>query len=193
MKSKNTNRNPRLLRTIILILIVVTIYNMLIVLITSILNKSGKDVFGYKAYIITANSMKPNISAGDIIIIKQVEEQDLKTDDIITYKTDSKTITHRIIDIIVDENNTKSYITKGDNNNLEDKEHVSYSQIEGKKILRIPLLGKVAILLQDEIYIVLTIIIILLIYLAVQKKEEKEKIRREKKKEEDEKFKENNM
>ncbi|MBO5413561.1 MAG: signal peptidase I [Clostridia bacterium] len=193
MKQKDLNKKTKLVRTIIYALIIVAIYNILIVSITSILNKTGKSMFGYRAYIITTDSMKPNISQGDIIIIKETEEEKLKIDDIITFRKNNKLITHRIIEIETDEDGNKQYVTKGDNNNIEDLEKVSYQEIEGKKIVKIPVLGKVVMLLQDEVYIILIAIIILLIYLHTQKTEEKEIIRREKKKEEDEKFKKGNM
>lgn len=193
MKQKDLNKKTKLVRTIIYALIIVAIYNILIVSITSILNKTGRSMFGYRAYIITTDSMKPNISQGDIIIIKETEEEILKIDDIITFRKNNKLITHRIIEIETDEAGNKQYVTKGDNNNIEDLEKVSYQEIEGKKTVRIPVLGKVVILLQDEVYIILIAIILLLIYLHMQKAEEKEKVRREKKKEEDEKFKKGNM
>ncbi|MGN1301547.1 MAG: signal peptidase I [Clostridia bacterium] len=193
MKQKDLNKKTKLVRTIIYALIIVAIYNILIVSITSILNKTGRSMFGYRAYIITTDSMKPNISQGDIIIIKETEEEKLKIDDIITFRKNNKLITHRIIEIETDEDGNKQYVTKGDNNNIEDLEKVSYQEIEGKKIVKIPVLGKVVMLLQDEVYIILIAIILLLIYLHMQKTEEKEKVRREKKKEEDEKFKKDNM
>lgn len=193
MKQKDLNKKTKLVRTIIYALIIVAIYNILIVSITSILNKTGRSMFGYRAYIITTDSMKPNISQGDIIIIKETEEEKLKIDDIITFRKNNKLITHRIIEIETDEDGNKQYVTKGDNNNIEDLEKVSYQEIEGKKIVKIPVLGKVVMLLQDEVYIILIAIILLLIYLNMQKTEEKEKVRREKKKEEDEKFKKGNM
>ena len=193
MKQKDLNKKTKLVRTIIYALIIVAIYNILIVSITSILNKTGRSMFGYRAYIITTDSMKPNISQGDIIIIKETEEEKLKIDDIITFRKNNKLITHRIIEIETDEDGNKQYVTKGDNNNIEDLEKVSYQEIEGKKIVKIPVLGKVVMLLQDEVYIILIAIILLLIYLHMQKTEEKEKVRREKKKEEDEKFKKGNM
>lgn len=192
MRKKYMNEKTKLIKIMLYVLIIVTIYNILIVSVTSILNKTGRSMFGYRAYIITTNSMEPNISQGDIIIIKTVEEERLNVDDIITFRKNNSIITHRITDIETDEKGNKQFITKGDNNNIEDTEKVSYQEIEGKKIFKIPVLGKAIILLQDEVYIILIVIILLLIYLHVQSKEEKNRIRREKKKEEDEKFKQNN-
>lgn len=190
-KQRDMNKKTRLVRIVAYALIIVAIYNILIVSITSILNKTGDSVFGYRAYIITTDSMKPNISYGDIVIIKEVEEEKLKMDDVITFRKDNKLITHRITGIETDEDSNRKYITKGDNNNVEDADKVSYEEIEGKKVLKIPTFGKAVMLLQDEVYIILIIIVLLLIYLNVQKTEEKDRVRREKKKEEDEKFRKN--
>ena len=160
---------------------------MLIISISAILNKTGKSIFGYNMYIITTDSMKPNINSGDIIIINKADKENLKVGDVITFSQPEGLITHRIVKIEEDE-----YITKGDNNNIEDEKKVKYEQIKGRKVMKIPFLGKVVILLQDEVYIIVIIIIVLLIYLNVQTREEKDRIRREKKERADDKFQKNN-
>lgn len=197
MRSENTgkrnNKNKKITKIILYAIIIIIIYNILIVGVSSILNRTGKSIFGFKAYIITTESMNPNIKSGDIIIVKETKEDLLEVGDVITFKINNGvTITHRIIDIVQTPEGEKEYVTKGDNNNLEDVENVKYEQIEGSKVLKVPYFGKIAILLQDEVYLILIIIIILLICLHLQKLKEKNIIRREKKKEEDEKFKNKN-
>ncbi len=187
---KKTNRDKKhtqLIRGIIYAIIIIIIYNMLIISISAILNKTGKSIFGYNMYIITTDSMKPNINSGDIIIINKADKENLKVGDVITFSQPEGLITHRIVKIEEDE-----YITKGDNNNIEDEKKVKYEQIKGRKVMKIPFLGKVVILLQDEVYIIVIIIIVLLIYLNVQTREEKDRIRREKKERADDKFQKNN-
>ena len=173
-------------------MIIIVIWNILLICISSALNKNEKYLFGLKAYIITTDSMKPHINSGDVIIISKVSEENLKVGDVITFKKDEEVITHRIIKINKSEEN--DYITKGDNNNIEDQKSISYKDIEGRKVLRIPFLGKIIMKLQDEVYIIILIIIALVLYLKTQITEDKHKMRREKKKKEDEKFenKENN-
>lgn len=188
---KNRKRE-RYTKVIIYAMIIIVIWNILLICISSALNKNEKYLFGLKAYIITTDSMKPHINSGDVIIISKVSEKNLKVGDVITFKKDEEVITHRIIKINKSEEN--DYITKGDNNNIEDQKSISYKDIEGRKVLRIPFLGKIIMKLQDEVYIIILIIIALVLYLKTQTTEDKHKMRREKKKKEDEKFenKENN-
>lgn len=187
---KRKNKNKKITKKILYAIIIIIVYNILIVGVSATLNKSGKSIFGYKAYIVTTDSMNPNIKVGDIIIVKHTEEEKLEVGDIITFKRKNGVrITHRITEISETTEGEKEYVTKGDNNNLEDVEKVKYDKIEGSKVLKIPYFGKIILLLQDEVYLILIIIIILLICLYLQKSEEKNIIRRQKKKEEDEKFK----
>ena len=83
-------------------------------------NKSlAPSVFGYSQFIIATGSMEPEISAGDMIIVKKTG--DYEVGDVITFFMDGSVIstTHRIIEIRV-ENGKTIYITKGDANNAPD-------------------------------------------------------------------------
>ena len=180
----------KLIKIVVYGIIIVTIYNILLVNISSIFSKKGRTIFGCNMYIITTDSMRPYIKSGDIILTRKVAEERIEAGDIITFYKNGEVITHRIVEIKEGENN--EYITKGDNNNTEDKYIIKYEEILGKEIFRVPLIGKAAGFLQNEIYIVILIMILLTIYLNVQRMERKNMIRREKKRKEDEKFQGNN-
>lgn len=101
----------------------------------------------YGAYVIMSGSMDPTIKVYDAIIIKRMDSTNIKTGDVITYKSEDQyfyglMITHRVIDI-KEENGETVYITKGDNNATNDRLPVKYSQIYGKTIMRIPKIGYV--------------------------------------------------
>ncbi len=190
---KNTiarRRKGIFLKIIINTITIILLYNFLIIGLTEITNKRNKGILGFRAYIITTESMKPSINPGDIIVIKEVEEKNLNVNDIITVQTDAGINTHRIVRINSDLR--KQYIIKGDNNNIEDEGTITIDQILGKMIFKIPVLGKVAKTLQDEVYIIMIIIILLQIFIHYQNTQEKNRLRREKKEKEDEIFKENN-
>ena len=55
---------------ILAIIFVILIYNIILIFISS--ESHGIGLFGYRAYIITSDSMEPSINNGDVIIIKQV-------------------------------------------------------------------------------------------------------------------------
>lgn len=93
------------------------------------LNVQQKDyinIFGYSVFSAETGSMAPTMEKGDIVIIKIGDE--IKENDIITYKQGNALITHRIVKIDGD-----TIIAKGDNNNTED-EPINKSQVIGKSV-----------------------------------------------------------
>lgn len=127
--------------------------------------------------------MEPSIKNGDVVITKKVPEEKIQVGDIITFKQDADIITHRISRI--EEENGKKYITKGDNNNIEDSSKITYQEIKGKEIITIPYLGKIINILQNKIVFWIILLIILIMCFYKIQKQEKSEIRREKKKIED--------
>ena len=132
--------------------------------------------------------MEPELKKDDIIIIKKCKEEELKVGDIVTFKRDGEVITHRIVEIDKNDNTGIQYLTKGDNNNVADDEYITFEDIEGLEILRIPYLGKKVNALKSGIIIILILLIFLIVYLNKIEMKEKSEIRREKKKLEDKKF-----
>ena len=84
------------------------------------------DIFGYSVLNTETGSMSPTIEKGDIVIIKIGDE--IKENDIITYKKENVLITHRIVSIKGEE-----IIAKGDFNNIQD-EPIKRDDIIGKAV-----------------------------------------------------------
>lgn len=188
---KRTNRInifKKIAKEIIYILLIILIYNIFLIATSSLNKTEAKEIFGYKAYIISSNSMFPNIKNGDTIIVKEVEQEKLKVGDVISFQREEEIITHRIIEVI-GLNEKKEYITKGDNNNIQDDNTIKYEDIEGLAILRIPLLGKIIILLENKIYLIFLILIVIILLVHTKRVQEKKEKRREQKKIEDRKIK----
>lgn len=119
-----------------------------VILIDSYINPDEvPSFFGWKPFIVLSGSMETEILAGDLVVVKEVKIEEIKEDDVIAFKQDEIVITHRIVDII-NENGTKKYITKGDNNNSEDKGFVLPEQIEGLFQFKISRLGNLAMFTQ---------------------------------------------
>ncbi len=101
----------------------------------------------FNAYVVLTGSMLPAIEVYDVVITKKVDPATLNEGDVITFASaDSRfmntIITHRIIKKNYDkENNTYSFQTQGDNNNVADSALVPQNNIYGKVILKIPKLG----------------------------------------------------
>ena len=110
-------------------------------LITVMVFGSGKNngvptLLGYMPMSVQSDSMSPTFKEGDLIVVKKVDDlYSLKKDDVITFYTiiDGQRVinTHRIVEIS-EEDNTKRFITRGDNNPIDDETPVSASDIIGK-------------------------------------------------------------
>jgi len=192
IKKRNyiTNIVLQILKKLLYILLILLIYNAFLITKSALGTGGAKDVFGYKAYIITTESMKPTIKVGDVVIVEDCQGSDLKDGDIITVQTDEGINTHRIVDVTTNEDTGETeYTTKGDNNNVADPEAVRYNQIEGKKILIIPFLGTLLLSLENKTYIIILVILLAVITAHVITSQKKKRRRREKKKYEDRKIK----
>lgn len=173
-------RKINMFSKILYIIVIILMYNLVLVAISFISKQDFNGLFGYKAYNIVTSSMEPNINIGDIIITKNVKDQDdLNVEDVISFKQNGEVVTHRIIGI-EEVNGEKRFITKGDNNNIPDLEKITFSQIEGKKIITIPYLGKIVEFLENRVIFLIIILIILILYLYRLNKVEKSELRREK-------------
>ena len=122
---------------------------LIIILILFVLFTAG--LFKYKPTSIMSNSMFPIIKRGDIVILeeKSLEElNNLKKYDIISYRLENIRVIHRII-AIEKHGNDILYITKGDNNNMADREKVKPEQINGVVKIKIPKLGYPSVWLNE--------------------------------------------
>lgn len=176
-RSKKKDIRRRIIKALLYIIIIpIIIYNIGLIYISIANQNEIPEFLKVKTFIIVSGSMEPELSEGDIIIVKKCEENDLKENDIISYRTGQSEITHRIVQIETTEKG-KRYITKGDNNIIVDNEPVKYENIEGKYIGKISYLGKVILLFNNKI---LLIVLIILIYTTDSKKSKKWNERKEK-------------
>ena len=64
----------------------------------------GARFIGLNVYTVLSGSMEPTYHVGSLIYVKDVDTDELKAGDVITYMLDEDTIvTHRIVDVIPDE------------------------------------------------------------------------------------------
>ncbi len=101
-------------------------------------------LFGVRPFLMSGVSMNPTLYAGDVVVTSNVAVTSVKVGDIIRYQRDGDLIVHRV-EQIYNDNGQLTFITRGDNNNVED-EPVPASAYEGKVILKIPKIGWVSIL-----------------------------------------------
>ncbi len=170
-----------LITLLYIIIIPIIIYDIFLIVQTIINPDKTPDVFGIKTFSIVSGSMEPTINIDDIVIVKKADINDINLNDIITFKIDNETITHRVQNIgYVD--NILIYTTKGDSNEVTDIETVKYEQIEGKYIGKIPKVGKILSLLKNKTVFGFILLMLLTCYL-LQKKSISKKIERKEKRE----------
>ena len=121
------------------------------------------NIFGYSVLSTETGSMAPTIEKGDIVIIKIGDE--IRENDIITYKKNNVLITHRIMNIDGD-----TIIAKGDYNNTED-EPITKNQVIGKSVFIIHNVEVWKKVFTDMHVIVPVVITIILFILMISYKE----------------------
>lgn len=163
-----------------IIIIPLLLYNIVLILQAVIKPQKTPSIFGIKTYVIVSGSMMPNLNIGDIAIIKEEKTENLKKGDIISFRRGKLVITHRIENVIITDGN-REYVTKGDNNNVQDNEMVKEKEIEGKLIAKIPYLGKLTLILKNETVIIMFFIIYYIYLVKNHQLNKKKEIRNQKK------------
>lgn len=110
----------------------------------------GVRLFGLQVYTVLSGSMEPEYPVGSLVYVMEVDTSTLELRDVITFKlSEETTATHRIIDIVPDENDPQKvrYQTKGDNNDMIDGTLVEPSNVIGKAIFKLPYMGYLAMFL----------------------------------------------
>ena len=180
-KLNRKNKRKKVINFIIYPIVSILLVCCIIVVLQSIKNPGQTpNLFGYKFFNVISGSMKPNLEIGDVVITKVTE--DINKGDIITFKQQGSFITHRVVDII-NENEKIYYQTKGDNNNSNDEILVEYKDIEGIYAYRIPKIGIVINNMQNTTTMIIIILVLYFIYKILQIKDDRKIARHEKRKE----------
>lgn len=108
-------------------------------------------MFRYKIMAIGSGSMEPNVSKGDALIFEKYDgsEKPIRNQ-VLVFRHNGKYITHRVYEVISDDDNT-FYITKGDANNTADDFKVYENDIVGIGKLNIKYIGYPTIWFQELI------------------------------------------
>ena len=122
------------------------------------------NILGYSVFSTETGSMSPTMETGDIVIIKIGDE--IKENDIITYKKENVLITHRVVSIDGD-----TVITKGDYNNTED-EPIQKNNIIGKVVF---VINEVEIWKKvfTDIHVIIPIVITVILFILLVSYKEK--------------------
>ena len=129
------------------------------------------NLAGFTPLSVVSDSMAPTFQAGDLILIRSCDPASLKEGDIVTFHTiinnEFALNTHRIAEI-QGQADARSYVTKGDNNDIADIHMITDGDIVGKFVARLPHFGRVVEFLSSSMGFLLVIVLPLLIFFVYQ-------------------------
>ena len=186
-KIKNKRMTKKIFKYIILnILIILFIINLILSF------EEDTHIFGIYAFNIVSESMEPELNKNDVVVVRKCDPSTLEIGDIITFKQEEKTISHRIKEIIKYDKNNIKYITKGDSNPIVDPDVVEIGQIYGKVWFKVNKIGNLVEYIQNvRGFINVGIFIVIIFILASMKDKQKHERKMTRKKYEIKKMRDN--
>lgn len=156
--------------TIVVVCLIFAVYNFVQL---EVLKKDYVNYFGYTYFSTISGSMEDTINIDDYVIVKITD--DVKVDDIVTFKDDNMIITHRIVRV-----EEGKIVTKGDANNVEDKP-ISKEQVIGKVTYIARNIGKYIKVITEPIVFISFFITIFLFNFAFSDSKKERSVNDEKK------------
>jgi len=190
-EKKKKNKKKTIITYVISFLCLFLCLYITIEIISANSSKRPPNIFGVSISYVPTNSMEPTIHTGDYIMFTRVGFDDVKTGDIIIYRSKNSDIfiVHRVIGNGVDSNGVKYLTTKGDNNPIADTENITSDMVCGRFVTTLSFMGIFKGGINTNIiFIILVVIFVLMIAMQVfsivmKSKNDKLKEEREKKKE----------
>ena len=111
-------------------------------------------LFKYMPLAVVSNSMFPLFERGDMAVIEQIKQKDLKrikVGTIIRYQADGYYVIHRVTKIEETEDGKLLFTTKGDNNNAEDANKVKPEQVLGIYKFKVKYIGFPSVWLSEAL------------------------------------------
>ena len=130
--------------------------------------------------------MEEDLKDNDLVIVKQIDEDEIKIGDIIEYNVNDKIRINKVFNSYYDDNIRKVvYVTKSNKNLQPNIEKIQINQIIGKKVINIPILGAVIKILQTKFVSIIVFVILCISYsynkyLYAKKKERSRKLKKNK-------------
>lgn len=179
-KISNKIKNKKMTKKIIKYIILIAL--MILFIINLILSfEENTHIFGIYMFNIVSESMEPTFYKDDLVIVKKCKMQELQKGDIITFKQDDRTISHRMIAITQEDGEFK-FITKGDNNDILDKETVEMKDVYGKVLFSVKKIGKFIHYIQNVRGLINIVIFIVIIYVLISLRDNQKNSRKIKRK-----------
>ena len=157
----------KIIKTIIILLLVLYLAFILLQRISG-----NKSIFGYRIFTVATGSMVSDYNVNDVVAIKEVNTDELKVGDDITYlgnklDVNGRIVTHRIIDIETVDGH-KEYVTKGINSSVEDPT-IEENQIYGKVVGKIPVITTINHIIKNQygFFFLIFLPIVIVVFLEI--------------------------
>ena len=163
-------------KTVLAWLVVAVAIGMMIFTLISVstFDKTERNLFGFKFFIVTSDSMSAtDFDAGDIAISKNVDPKTLKEGDIITFLSKDpdnfgEVITHKIRRLTTDANGRPGFVTYGTTTDTDDRTVVTHEYVVGQYVGRIPKVGSFFMFLKTTPGYILCILLPFLLLILSQ-------------------------
>ena len=173
---KNKMMTKKIFKYIILnILIILFIINLILSF------EENMHILGIYMFNIVSESMEPTLEINDVVVVQKCEPKRLQKGDIITFKQEERTISHRIVDITKTKDIIK-FETKGDNNKISDPDFVEAEQVYGKVLFRIKKIGNIITYIQNVRGFINIAIFAIIVYILVSLRDKQKNTRKIKRK-----------
>ncbi len=123
-----------------------------------------KSIAGISIFTVLTSSMENEIPKGSLVVAKYMEPSELKIGDDITFMiSETTTITHRIIGIVENYEQTgqRAFETKGTMNKDKDKLPVPAVNVIGKVVYHNYTLGRITDFISQNIIIILVMVVLI--------------------------------
>ena len=188
-KQKNSGDAKQKFLTILgtvlcVILLPILIINLTLIAKSYINEDEVPSLGGMFPMIVLTDSMYPEIESGDLILCRTLEAEEVKVGDVITFYdpmgNGTSVVTHRVLEI-TEKDGRPQFITKGDNNNVEDQVPVEVEDLIGIYQKRIPKAGNVAMFMQTTPGLIVCVVcpIILLVGYDMLRRKKYEKAKQQ--------------
>ncbi len=131
-------------------------------------------LLGYQSVMVISGSMEPDYPVGSITYYKAADFEDIGVGDVITFDLGETSLaTHRVVAVV---ESAQAFTTKGDANETNDVNPVSYDKIQGKTLnFAIPFAGYFITYVKSAVVIIpCAIILIIDLFLTPKSKPKKQ-------------------
>lgn len=113
-------------------------------------------IAGFEIYEVVSGSMEPEIPVGSVLYVKHVEPETVAENEIIAFQDVDDVVAHRVV---YNRPALGEFVTKGDANNVEDRDPIPYEAVVGRVEAHLPVFGMAMALYSStmgKVYLFLT-------------------------------------